>query len=50
MNNIDRTIQILKKVLETDDMEIKNCALQSLIDMLEEEKITTKKERLEKRK
>lgn len=48
MKLLDRLIPILKKILETDDVEIKDCALQSLIEMIEED-IAIKKERFEKR-
>lgn len=36
--SIDRIIEILRKLIEVSDLEIKNCGLLSLIEMMEEEK------------
>ena len=35
--SIERLIEILQTILEVNDSEIKDCALQSLIDMLKED-------------
>ena len=32
-----KVIQILRQIMLVEDMEIKNCAIESLIEMLEEE-------------
>lgn len=35
---IDKLIEILRNLLKVEDMEIKDCAIESLIDMLNEYK------------
>ena len=32
----ERIIQILRQILEVEDIELKNCAIESLIDSLED--------------
>ena len=38
--NVKKVIEILKIIHEVDDLELKDCALESLLEMLEEQKDT----------
>lgn len=43
---IDKLIEILQNILKVEDVEIKDCAIESLIDMLNEYKECLEKEEL----
>ena len=44
---LDRIIRLLKNIREVDDDEIKDCALASLIETLEDMAVASKQEKFE---